>query len=83
VDASTDVAAWAAAGVAMQGIRALTLALQLRCQERHDRERREHLVVAARELPSGSEVMERFGDGGSLFVKTGCRMGRDGRRARA
>lgn len=48
----------------------LALWLQLKGQERRERERREHLVTAARELSAGSEVLERFGDGGILTVKT-------------
>ena len=64
-----DALVWALTDVAVATTGTLALWLWLRGQERRERERREHLVSAARELPSGSEVQEQFGDGGSLVVK--------------
>lgn len=58
---------WAASGAVPPAIGGL--ALWLRHRER--RGRAERVVRAARELPSGSEVEEQFGDGGRLYVRTG------------
>ena len=70
MEPNPDPGAWMLAAVAMQALGALTLRLRLRSRERCERERREHLLTAARELPPGSEMHERFGDGASLIVRT-------------
>jgi len=70
MEPSLDVAAWAFAAVAAQAAGTLALWLRLRGRERCEREHREHLLAAARELPPGSELRERFGDGASLVVRT-------------
>lgn len=77
--ASRDVLVWAVSGAVPPAIGVLTL--WLRYRER--RGRAERLVHAARELPPGSEVAERFGDGGSLYVRTGTSAGKAGWRAGA
>ena len=64
-----DVAAWVLAAVVVQVVGTLTLWLRLRSGERCERERREHLLAAAHELPPGSEMLERFRDGASLVVR--------------
>lgn len=79
--ASWDVLAWAASGAGAAPPVIGVLTLWLRYRERRDRA--ERLLHAARELPPGSEVAERFGDGGSLYVRTGPSAGKAGRRAGA
>jgi len=52
----------------MQVFATVTVALRLRARERSERGRLSHLVAAARELPLGGEIRERFADGGSLVI---------------
>ena len=69
MEPNPDMAAWMLAAAMVQAVGALALWLRLRGRERCERERREHLLAAARELPPGGEIHERFGDGASLLVR--------------
>lgn len=68
---SPDMVVWALAAVAVQAIGTVTLWLRLRSNERCERDRWRHLVTAARELPPGSQLEERFSEGGGLAITTG------------
>lgn len=62
------------AGMA-QVVTAVTVWLRQRGRERLERGRLDHLVTAARELPPGARLRERFADGGSLAVAVGGEAG--------
>lgn len=68
MEPSPGMAAWMFGAVVVQAVGTLALWVRLRGRERCERERREHLLAAARELPPGSEMHERFEDGASLVV---------------
>ena len=83
MESNPDTLAWAVTAVAAQTTGILTLWRRLRYRERDDRDRREPLLIAMRELPSGGEIAEQFGDGGNLVVRVGWSGERSDQRAGA